>query len=115
VLGNPVSGVDPEGLFFSPLTAAAGFFSGLVGGLVVGIVTVKTTNARGWNIFKTIGVNIITGGIIGAMAGAGNLNLLVSMGMETIGVIFSAVISMDTVAGTPLKEDLIEMAKKSCK
>ena len=112
MLGNFGSGIDLEGKFlFSPLTAAAGFF----GGLVVGIVTVKTTNARGWNIFKTIGVNIITGGIIGAMAGAGNLNLLVSMGMETIGVIFSAVISMDIVAGTPLKEDLIEMAKKSCK
>jgi len=97
VLGDPVDFVDPTG---KVLTVGIGAVAGAVAGLIVGLVAIHEsgiTNVR--DMASTLAINIVTGGMTGAMAGAGNIGPLAAAGLEIVGVGLSAVVAADSVAG----------------
>ena len=110
VLGDPVNFVDPTGEAF---TIIGGAIAGSIGGFVVGIIAVHETGATEWSVISTVAINTVTGGAIGAIAGAGNIGILAGVGMEVTGVGLSIVVSADSVADV-LGDDIENIAEKVC-
>ena len=111
VLQDPVNFIDPTG---EVLTVGIGAIAGAIGGLIVGVATIHESGTTGFgNIVSTLAINITTGGMIGAMAGAGNIGPLAAAGLEITGVGLSAIVAADSVAGE-LGSDLEAIAERSC-
>ncbi len=109
-MGDPVDFVDPTGKI---LTVGIGAVAGAVAGLIVGLVAIHESGTTGvGNILSTLAINIVTGGMTGAMAGAGNIGPLLTAGLEIVGVGLSAVVAADSVAGE-LGSDLADMAAEA--